>query len=206
MHQNKLTISSISKVIWKNIIAITICTIIFGLLGGLYAKHKKHTVYVAQRSFMVNHPYQGVGANEEVQADINLGKTFAKIAESKDVAEDARKRLPTSIKKKYSVEELTHAVNAHPVMQTTIVKIDVKANTSKSATAIVNAVTDASVTQIKKKVPVNGRITAFAKTSESEAESNTSPSIKKYSLLGAAVGFLLGMVVSFSITTWTKLI
>ncbi|MFO9711862.1 hypothetical protein R9X48_14935 (plasmid) [Lacticaseibacillus rhamnosus] len=66
--------------------------------------------------------------------------------------------------------------------------------------------TEAAAKQIPERVPSAGKVSLFAKETADDAQSNTTPSAKKYALIGAAVGFLLGMVVAFSVTTWTKLI
>lgn len=206
MKNSKISLRNVSKVVWHNIVAIIIATLLFAVVGALYAKHKQHTDYVSTRTLMTGRSYRGSAANEEVQADINLGKTYAKIIESDDVARAARKELPHSIRKKYSTQQINSAVNASPVMQTTMVKVNVKAATAKESSRIVNAVTDAAAKQIPQKVPSAGKISLFAKETADDAQSVTSPSIKKYTLVGAAVGFLLGMIVAFSITTWTKLV
>lgn len=200
-----IKIKNISKIVWNNILVIVIATIVFGLAGGLYAKHKQHTDYESVRNMMTGRSYKGTAANEEVQADINLGKTYAKIIESRDVAQAAHKNLPKNIRKKYSVKDMGSMVKAHPVMQTTIVKVSAKAGTAKASSSIVNAVTEAAAKQIPKKVPSAGKVSLFAKETADDAHGTTVPSAKKYALLGAAVGFLLGMVVAFSVTTWTKL-
>lgn len=206
MQNNQINLKSVSKIIWHNILFILASIIIFGIAGGLYAKHKKSTVYDAERSFMTERSYRGAGANEEVQADINLGKTYAEIVESKDVAKSAHRQLPSRLQKKYSVKDINGMVDAHSVMQTTIIKVNVKAKSAKNAATIVNAITDASVKQISNKVPSAGQITPFAKVSASDTHSITTPSIKKYGLLGSAVGLLVGMIIAFSVTTWKKLI
>ena len=206
MQNNKISLKNISKVIWHNIIIIIITTLFFGLVGGLYAKHKQHTDYISTRSMMTERSYKGASANEEVQADINLGDTYAKIIESKDVAQAAHKNLPKDIRKKYSIKQLSSMIKAHPVMQTTIVKVSAKAGTAKEASTIVNAVTSAAAKQIPNKVPSARKVSLFAKETANDAQSVTTPSVKKFILIGAAVGFLLGMVLAFSFTTWTKLI
>lgn len=206
MQSNKISLKNISKVVWHNILVIVIATLLFGVIGGLYAKHKQHTDYISTRNLMTGRAYRGASANEEVQADINLGDTYAKIIESDDVAKAARHKLPKSMRKQYSTEQLASMVKAHPVMQTTIVKVSVKAGTAKASSKIVNAVTEAAAKQIPERVPSAGKVSLFAKETADDAQSNTTPSAKKYALIGAAVGFLLGMVVAFSVTTWTKLI
>lgn len=206
MQNTKISLKNISKIIWKNILVIVITTLLFGIAGAMYAKHKQHTDYISSRNIMTSSSYRGAAANEEVQANINLGDTYAKIVESKDVAQVAHRNLPKSIKKEYSVAQISSMVKAHPVMQTTIVKVTVKAKNAKASSKIVNAVTAAAEQQIPKKVPSAGKISLFAKATADDAQSITIPSIKKFTLIGAAVGFLLGMVIAFSVTTWTKLI
>ncbi|MBF0601160.1 YveK family protein [Limosilactobacillus oris] len=206
MQNTKISLKNISKIIWKNILVIVITTLLLGIAGAMYAKHKQHTDYISSRNIMTSSSYRGAAANEEVQANINLGDTYAKIVESKDVAQVAHRNLPKSIKKEYSVAQISSMVKAHPVMQTTIVKVTVKAENAKASSKIVNAVTAAAEQQIPKKVPSAGKISLFAKATADDAQSITIPSIKKFTLIGAAVGFLLGMVIAFSVTTWTKLI
>lgn len=206
MKNNKITNNKLSKIIWKNIIIILVFTVIFGAVGALYAKHKKHTVYESERSIMTSHSYRGANANEEVQADISLGKTYSKIIESPDVAKDARKSLPKKLRKKYDSNQINSMINATPVDQTTIIKVSAKSDSAKDSTAIVNAVTKAATEKIPQKVPNSGKVSQFSKATSSDSQSKTTPSTKKLALLGSAVGFLLGMVVSFSITTWQKLI
>lgn len=206
MQNTKISLKNISKIIWKNILVIVITTLLLGIAGAMYAKHKQHTDYISSRNIMTSSSYRGAAANEEVQANINLGDTYAKIVESKDVAQVAHRNLPKSIKKEYSVAQISSMVKAHPVMQTTIVKVTVKAENAKASSKIVNAVTAAAEQQIPKKVPSARKISLFAKATADDAQSITIPSIKKFTLIGAAVGFLLGMVIAFSVTTWTKLI
>ena len=97
-------------------------------------------------------------------------------------------------------------VNAHPIDQSTIMNVSVEADNAKDATVLVNTVTNASVNEIERIVPSAGTIRLFAKAKTADAMSHTTPSTKKYALLGAAVGLLVGMVIAFSITTWKHLI
>lgn len=195
-----------NKTIWLNLISIGVFVLIFAGLGSFYALHHRHTTYDSERTIVVSHSYAGAAANEEVQADINLGKTYANIVESKDVAKVAHQNMSKSMRKKYTVNDITSMVNAHNIMQTTLIKVSVKADTAKHAASLVNAVTDAAKNQIARKVPSSGNVVLFNRAKVSDATSTTSPSLKKYTLLGAAVGLLLGMVVSFSVTTWEKLL
>lgn len=206
MQNTKISLKGISKIVWHNIVVIVIATLLFGLIGGFYAKHKQHTDYISTRNLMTDRSYRGVAANEEVLSDINMGKTYAKIIESKNIARAAHRNLPKNLQKKYSTKKIGSIVKASPVDQTTMVRVSVKADTAKASSTIVNAVTYAAAKQIPKKVPSAKKISLFAKETASDAQSITAPSVKKFALMGAAVGFLLGMVIAFSITTWTKLV
>lgn len=206
MQNKSVSMNDISKIIWKNILAIIISTLVFGVGGALYAKHQKHTDYESVRSMMTGRSYNGASANEEVQADISLGETYAKIIESNDVAKSAHKILPKALRKEYSTQQISSAINANPVTQTTIINVSAKTSSAKDSAAIVNAVTTAAAEKIPQKVPSAGKVSLFSKATADEAQSKTSPSTKKLTLIGAAVGFLVGIIVSFSVTTWTKLI
>ena len=206
MNQNGISMKQISGIIWKNIVTICVITILFGIGGMLYAKHKQVTTYESVRNVMINRSYDGADANEKVQADINLGKTYAKIIESKDVAVLARHSLPKNLKKEYSATQIASMVNADPLMQTTVIKVSVKSKDPKSSVAIVNAVTNAAAKKLPEKAGSPVKLSLFSKATVDEAESHTSPSTKKVTLVGAAVGFLLGMLIAFSVTTWKHLI
>lgn len=206
MNKKDFSIKDISKIVWINVCIILVATILFGLGGNLYAKHKQHTTYESVRNIMTTRSYDGAAANEELQADLSLGNTYAEIVESNDTAKAARKYLPKNLRKQYSSEQISSMINAEPIMQTTIVKVSAKANTAKDSAAIVNAVAKASANKIPQKVTSASKISLFSKAVASEAKSNTSPSTKKLTLLGAAIGFLLGLVLSFSATTWVYLI
>ena len=129
MNKKDFSIKDISKIIWINICIILVATILFGLGGNLYAKHKQHTTYESVRNIMTTRSYDGAAANEELQADLSLGNTYAEIVESNDTAKAARKYLPKNLRKQYSSEQISSMINAEPIMQTTIVKVSAKANT-----------------------------------------------------------------------------
>lgn len=206
MNKKDFSIKTISKIVWKNVFIILIATAIFGLCGNLYAKHKQHTTYESIRNIMINRGYNGADANEKLQADINLGPTYAKIVESKDTANMAHKLLAKKMQKNYSAEQISSMVSAEPVPQTTVTKVSVKSDSAHDSATIVNAVTEAAAKKIPQKVTSASKVSLFAKATADDAKSSTSPSIKKFTLLGAAIGFLLGLILSFSATTWVYLI
>ena len=203
---SNLTVSNIWKVIWKNIIVIAILTIIGGAGGYLYAHHKKTTTFEAERNMLIAHRHTGQAANDQFMSDMGMMKTYSKIVESNDVANAAHKKLPKKLQKKYSAKQISSMINARPIDQSTIMNVSVETDSAKDATVLVNTVTKASVNEIKRIVPSAGTIRLFAKAKTADAASHTTPSTKKYTLLGVAVGLLVGMVMAFSITTWKHLI
>ena len=206
MSKKDFSIKTVSKIVWTNVFIVLIVTIVFGLVGNLYAKHKQQTTYESGRNIMTTRAYNGASANEELQADMALGNTYAEIVESNDTAKTAHKYLSKNLRDKYNSEQISAMVHAEPIMQTTIVKVSAKAGSAHDSAAIVNAVAKASASRIPQKVTSSGKISLFSKATADEAKSSTSPSTKKFTLLGAAIGFLLGLVLSFSATTWIYLI
>ena len=106
----------------------------------------------------------------------------------------------------HSASEIQSMIRVKTVDQSLVLDVSVRADRAKDATKIVNAVVDAAQTELPKMSPSVGTVSTFAKAKTSDATSQTSPSAKKYALLGAAVGLLVGMVLAFSITTWKNLI
>lgn len=204
--KTKYTLGNISKTIVRNIVLIAVLTILFGIAGGFYAKHKQVTTYSNKRDLLVERTYTGATANEEVQADLSLAKTYETILESNNVASTARKQLPKKIQKKYSADDIASMTNAVSIPQSLVLEVKVKADSAKDATLITNAVAEASKSELKELAPSAGTVKLFAKARVSDAESKTTPSAKKYALAAAAAGLLIGMVVAFSISTWKHLI
>lgn len=202
---NKSKNNNIYKTVVENCLVIIIFTIIFGMFGYFYAQHKQRTVYKATQNVIINHRYNGESANEEVQADMSLAKTYEKVIESNDVLRKSKEFLPNKLKKKYSVENISGMINAHVIPSTTMIEISANSSSANTSAKLTNAVVHAAEKEVPNKIP-SGAIKSVSKSSKDDAKAITSPSRKKYTALGLAVGFLLGMIISFSITTWTKLI
>lgn len=202
---NKLKTKDIYKTIIQNCVLIIAFTVIFGALGYFYAQHKQSTTYKTTQNVIIDHSYTGESANDEVQADLSLTKTYKEVIESDDVISEAREYLPSKLQKKYSVEDIAGMTSAQVIPATTMIEISTNSPSAKTSAQLTNAVVRAAEKKVPSKIPF-GSVKSVSKSDKNDAKSITSPSRKKYTVLGLAVGFLLGMVVSFSITTWTKLI
>ena len=195
----------IYKIIIKNCLLIAAFTVIFGIFGYFYAQHKQTTVYETSQNLIIDHSYSGESANDELQSDMGLTKAYEKIIESNDIAKKARTYLPKKLQKNYSVKDIAAMTSVHAIPSTTMLSISVKDTSDVTSAKITNAFARAAEKEIPNKIP-SGAVKSVSDSSKGDAKSITSPSRKKYTSLGLAVGFLLGMVISFSITTWTKLI
>lgn len=201
----KLKSKNIYNIILKNCLLVAIFTMVFGILGYFYAQHKQSTVYKTTQNLIINHSYNGESANDELQADMNLGKTYEKVIESSDVIRTSREYLPSKLRKKYSTSDISGMTHAHSVPGTTIIEISSSSSSASTSAKLTNAVARAAKKEVPNKIP-SGSVKSVSHSTKNDAESSTTPSRKKYTALGLAVGFLLGMVIAFSITTWTKLI
>ncbi|MCI6852763.1 MULTISPECIES: YveK family protein [Limosilactobacillus] len=202
---NKQKTKDIYKIIIKNCLLIIIFTLGFGVFGYFYAQHKQSTVYKTTQNVIINHSYTGESANDEVQADLSLTKTYQEIIKSDDVVRKAKEYLPNELRKKYSVNDIAKMTSAQVIPSTTMIEISASSPSANTSAQLTNAIVRAAEKEVPSKIP-SGSIKSVSKSDKDDAKSITSPSRKKYTVLGLAVGFLLGMVVSFSITTWTKLI
>ncbi|HJF53995.1 MAG TPA: lipopolysaccharide biosynthesis protein [Limosilactobacillus coleohominis] len=202
---NKFKSIDIYKIVIKNCLVIFVFALIFGILGYLFAQHKQSTVYETTQNLIINHSYTGEAANEELQSDMSLTKTYAKVMESNDVAKKAKSYLPKKLQKKYSAKDITSMTSVRVIPETTMIKISAKSPSATTSAKLTNALAKAAEKEIPNKIP-SGSVKSISNSNKQDAESITSPSRKKYAALGLAVGFLFGMVISFSITTWTKLI
>lgn len=203
--KNKISSKSLYTIILKNGIVIIVLTAIFGIIGYFYAQHKQSTVYEVTQNVIINRSYKGNSASEELQADLSLGKTYEKVIEGNNVSRQARLYLPKKLKKRYSAADINSMTNVSSVQGTTMLKISVTSSSANLSAEIANAVTKAAIKQIPDEIP-SGSIKAVSKADQRDANSITSPSRKKYIKIGMSVGFLLGLVIAFSITTWKNLL
>ena len=202
----KFSLQNLTSIVWKNILLIVTLTIVGGAIFGVYAQHKKTTTFIANRNLVVSHKYDPENANQQVMADMSLAKTYEKMIESDNVAKEAHANLNKKLKHEYSVNDIKEMVSAKGIEQSLVINVKVSAKTPNDATMIVNEVTQATKTELPKMSPVVGDIDLFAPAKVSDTEVHTTPSTKKYVLLGATLGLLFGMVVAFSITTWKYMI
>lgn len=201
------SIKDILKTITGNIVTIILCGIIFGGLFGMYAHHKKSTTYTSSRSIFVTHDFNRANNKKsQVEADQSLVPTYRDILEDQIVMKNARERLPHKIRKQYSVNDISQAISTSAKPDSLVIVVHAKTKKAVDSTEIVNAVTNAFKYELPKVNGEAGNVHLLSKANEKDARSVTRPSTKKYIVVGIAFGLLLGMILSFSITTLRKIL
>ena len=205
--KKRYTVSEITKLVWKNVFVIAIFMLIGALLSGLYAKHKKTTTYMARTNVLVGHNLNHTDyKNSTVLADLNMVGSYKDMINDAQVMDQAHKNLPKKVRHQYSAKDIAGDVSVDTHPQSLVLSVKAKAGSPKVATEMVNATSKAIHQQLPKMSPNVGEVKPLAKARVKDAGSITTPSTKKYVVLGAAIGILVGMLVSFAVTTWKKII
>lgn len=193
-------------IVFKNIIVIGVFAVIGGICAGLYAKHKQTTIYTSATSIFIGHNLDQTNyKNSQVMADLNMVDSYKDIINDFQVMEEAHSRLPKKLRHMYTVSDLRDAINVDSHPQSLVLTIKSQADTPKAATEIVNATATAARKEIPKSIPNAGEIRLLGKAKKDNVGSITTPSIKKYIILGTSIGLLIGMLISFAVTTWKKI-
>lgn len=199
---NNYSIKSITKIIINNILLIIILALLFGCLFGVVAKSKKVTTYTATRSIIITH---NMIKRSTIASDRDLIPTYQDILKDQSIADNARNYLPKKIKKQYSTNDIQESINSTSRPDSLVINVHAKTKDAKVSTEIVNAVTKSFKKELPKIDGQAGRVQLLSKARVKDADSFTKPSIKKYTALGIALGTILGMVIAFTTTTYSKI-
>lgn len=193
-----------------------IFTIILALIGGLgmfgLAKHKQKTTYTAERYVLITHNMNETqntinDDNHSMTAeDLNMMPSYEDIVQNDLIAKRARKYLPKKIKKQYSISDISSTIKAKSKPQSLVLKISSRTSNENNSIAIANAVAKGFKDELPKLQPGAGQVHLLAKADKSSVNSETTPNKKKYVVVGVALGGLLGVIISFVIITWKKII
>lgn len=207
MKSKNYSMQDLSKIIVKNLLVIIIFTILGGGAFGLLAKHKRSTTYTAERSVVVSHNFSNANKkNDVVNADLSMTSTYSDMINGREVTNKAYKLLSKKMRKEYTRNQIAASINSETHPESLVISIKAHGNSAKDAVAIVNATTDAAKLEIPKMQPGAGNVHVYPKATESSVVSKTTPSTKKYVVIGSALGLLFGMIIAFAVDTWKKLI
>ncbi|MDC2840492.1 YveK family protein [Limosilactobacillus mucosae] len=200
------------QMFWKSVILILVLAVLGGGAMGYRAKKQQHTTYTASQEIVISHNLNensnssDNGQDSITNADLNMMTTYAEIAKDETISETAHKILPKSIKKNYSVQDVNDAIRAVPHQQSLVLSIKAKTGSAKASVAIANATAKAVKKDLPKLQPGAGTVTLLAKPTTKSVTSETLPHAKKYAMVGAAMGGLIGIVISFVVITLKDLV
>lgn len=188
-------------------------TVIMALLGGagmfVVAKHKQHISYTAERFVVISHPITtqtATSASPITNTDQQMMLTYEEIANDPMVAKAARKHLTKSQRKEYSADQISQDLDAKAKPQSLALRLKVTTNSPKNAAALVNAAAEGLKETLPKIQPGAGNVKLLAKATEDNVELNKSTNVKKYAAAGLALGGLVGIVISFVVITWRRVL
>ena len=193
----KITIGNFNQIIIRNIVIILVLTLIGALSAGLYARHKRITFFTAESSVILN--------IKVTQTDYKNAAMMAEILNNQETMKKAGKYLPANLRKNYSDGQLASAVSINSAPDSLVLKITARTTQENDSVKIANAVAEAAQAQLPKYSPNNSNVRILTRATQDNVSAKTTPSVKKYVVLGAALGLLVGMIFSFSITTWKSI-
>lgn len=199
-------VRSLLTVVFNNVIVIIICMILGGGCAGLYAKHKQTTTYSAKTNIVIGHNLDRNNyRNSTVLSDLNMMDTYEDQIKDPQVMRKAHSLLPKKLRHKYSVKDLTEDVHTSTEDHSLVMEIRVTTGSANASTKIANSVAHAFRDEFKEMNPSSAEVKLLSPARESDVVSKTLPSAKKYAVLGAALGALVGMLIAFGWTSYKKI-
>ena len=201
------------KDVKASFVKAAVFTVIMALLGGagmfVVAKHKQHISYTTERFVVISHPITtqtATSASPITNTDQQMMLTYEEIANDPMVAKAARKHLTKSQRKEYSADQISQDLDAKAKPQSLALRLKVTTNSPKNAAALVNAAAEGLKETLPKIQPGAGNVKLLAKATEDNVELNKSTNVKKYTAAGLALGGLVGIVISFVVITWRRVL
>lgn len=194
------TLVDFIKLIFKHIVVILLCGIVFGGLLGGYAKLKKTTSYTATRGMVIGHNLDKTKVkdkNSRLLADMQMLTTYEKVAKDTAVLKKATSIYKKDYSKKISESDLDSAVEVTHEPQTLILSVKAKSSSDSKAVKIANAMSLAVKKELPKLYENTGNIELLSPATKSDVSSTSGPSVKKYGVLGVAVGLFIGLIFVF---------
>lgn len=202
MKEKKYSVNDLIKIITHNIVLIVVFTIIGAGCFFVIAKHRQVTTYSAERSIMVSHNLKARNAHTMLKTDLMMIPTYEDMISGRQVMGTAYKKLPKKIRKQTTVKDLASSIKTDSKPGSLIITIKATGQDSNTAINYVNAAAVAA----KKELPImqrgTGNVYVYPKATRKNVSSQTHGSVKKWTLVGGALGIIIGMLLSFMMTTW----
>lgn len=198
MKDQQLTLEKLLKVLFKNAILIIVLALIGGGSFYMLAKHKQSKSYVAERSMVIDHNLTGRRAHSLFETDLSMVPTYRDLIEGREVTDNAYHRLPKRIKHATNVGDLSDSINTNSHPDSLVITVRATTDNAEKSVAYVNSVAEAAKAELPKMQRGIGNVHIYAKATKKNVTIQTHSSVKKYTLVGIALGIIAGMVISFS--------
>lgn len=204
--KKKYSLNDILLILWKNIIIIIILAVAFSSMFGIIAKKKQHVSYTATRNIMITHSLNTRRSNSEINSDLTMIPTYAELIQDRPVINEAYSLLTKNQKMNVTHDDIAEAVKTDTKPQSLIISIKATTDNKDKSILIANTTAAAAKNIIPKIQPGSGNIYLYPKATTKNVNVENHSKVKKYTILGAALGALLGMVIAFVITSWKHLV
>jgi capsular polysaccharide biosynthesis protein len=205
MSQKSYTLKEITSIFFKNILLIIVLAGVGGAIFFAVAKHKSSITYTASREIMISQNLNSKRAYSQQKTELNMIPTYRDMIESRQVMLAAKNNLPRSLKKKTNLIDLSKAISTDSHPDSLIISVKATAGDKKEAITYVNSVSEVAKEQLPKMQPGMGRVYLYPAANSKNVDKTVHTSIKKYTLVGIALGIIAGMVISFTITSIKEL-
>ena len=121
---------------------------------------------------------------------------------SRQVMETAYKKLPPKVRKQTTAKNLESDIKSDSNPTSLVITIRATSQNPKASISYVNAVAMAAKKELPKMQRGVGNIYVYPKATVNNVSSQTHGSVKKWTLVGGALGIIVGMLLSFMMTTW----
>ena len=204
--KKKYSLNDILLILWKNIIIIIILAVAFSSMFGIIAKKKQHVSYTATRNIMITHSLNTRRSNSEINSDLTMIPTYAELIQDRPVINEAYSLLTKNQKMNVTRDDIAEAVKTDTKPQSLIISIKATTDNKDKSILIANTTAAAAKNIIPKIQPGSGNIYLYPKATTKNVNVENHSKVKKYTILGAALGALLGMVIAFIITNLKHLV
>jgi capsular polysaccharide biosynthesis protein len=185
--EKQLTFGELIHIFWKKLYLIIILTVIGGTAGFAWSRISYHPVYTASTSFIVFHKN-----SKKIESDLKAIPTYESILTNRSTLRSVQKKMNKVSGYKGSVSTLSSGITTVTSPNSLIIKVSADAPSAKIAVAMANN----SVTVFKTRINhvINaGTVRQLAKADTSNV-TKTPTNSKKQLLMGAMIGFAVGIL------------
>ena len=165
-------------------------------------KNTEDTSTVDANDSKQNHNLNSKKSVSQVNADLAMIPTYEDMIKGRQITDRTWQMLPKNIKKGTSVNDLSDSIDTNSRPNSLIINLKATTQNNEKSVAFVNYTADAVKKELPKMQQGIGTVHVYEKASKKNVTTQVHSSVKKYTLVGIALGIVAGMVVSFVATSW----